>query len=133
VYQRSSHQEDLASLVAASSVEASAPHCGSSPSYAQVGNDNLVKPVKGPLVYKAAAQQDDLPFACAERKSVAAPPYQGLNGPVEIGNRNRVQQSKACEIERLQRNRGLSRVLGLGKEERLAQAGIRNHQVCCGR
>jgi hypothetical protein len=30
------------------------------PSYGQVGHDNLVKPVKGPLIYKAAAQQDDL-------------------------------------------------------------------------
>lgn len=27
-----------------------------SPSYAQVGNDNLVKLVQGPLVYKATAQ-----------------------------------------------------------------------------
>jgi hypothetical protein len=54
----------------------------------QVENDCLVKLVKRPLVYKAAAQQDDLALVGVECQSILAPANQALDGPLEIGDRN---------------------------------------------
>ena len=75
------------------------PKSGSSPSYTQVGNSNLVRPVKGPLVYKAAAQQDDLALVGIERQSILAPANQALDGPLEIGDRHGVQQGEVNKVK----------------------------------
>src|SRR5579864_8135214 len=87
----------------------------------------ICKPVKGPLVYKAAAQHDDLALVGIERQSILAPANQALDRPLKIGDSHGVQQGKVNEVKRLERNRGVAGILRLGKEECFAQAGIRDH------
>ena len=56
--------------------------------------------VKGPLVYKAATQQDDLALVGIERQSILAPANKALDGPLEIGDRHGVQQGEVNEAKR---------------------------------